>query len=115
MTNHYDDLNLNDLEIMKHAIGFDYSSSIRRNIGHINRNYFTSNGKDLTCEKLVKLGCAKFEHVNDLGAYEVCCYSITFSGIRIVQQIMGIGRIKLESNMWNMGEGYLDKLDGGQQ
>ena len=114
MTNYYNDLNIHDLEIMKHAIGLDDNTSIRRKVGHINRNYYTSNGKDLTCEKLVKLGCAKFEHIDDSGAYEVCCYSITFRGIKIVQQIMCIGRIKLESNMWNMGKGFLNKLDGGQ-
>lgn len=105
------ELNLEDLDMMKHAIGFDYpQEAIKRHIGHVHRNYIVSNGPDAICEKLVKLECMKFQGINGLYGHDAHVYSVTFSGMRIIQQMMGLGRIKLEVDHWKMGTGYIEKL-----
>ena len=79
-------LSLNQIEVMKHAIGLDNSRvKIKRSKYEAYRNYYTASKEISEWEELVSLGLAiKYKAANP---NDYICYSVSENGFKLLSQI----------------------------
>lgn len=95
MAHKWDGITVSQIDIMKHAIGFE-DRRVQRKIYKAYRNYFTVSEPDADWEKLIELGLAKgkkFEH----GVGEnATVYFVTGEGKTFLSELLGIKIIEMD-------------------
>lgn len=81
------DITINQLSLMKHAIGFDRSKTTgtKHRVLHCYRNYFEAGEKDDSdWKQLVKLGLA-----TNCGT----CYFVSHTGFKLIAEVCGFKKV----------------------
>jgi len=85
MNNKYRNITLNQLDLMKHAVGLDQvGAKPKRGTYTAYRNYFCTYGKDEDWESLVGLGVA-ISHIGDPSVY----YHVSKDGLQMMEGVLG--------------------------
>ena len=85
MDKEHGNITINQLDLMKHAIGLDQvKAKPKRGKYTAYRNYFCTRGKDADWEILVKCGVATYQ-TQDLNVY----YHVSEEGLHLMESVLG--------------------------